>query len=108
MKYINIDGRSSIKVHGIEGSNKQKSRRLEDIRRRLTEYTEELYNRENQPNNIATEDKEEVEEVYLRPVLLETEIEKAMKEQKALGEDDIAVEMLRILEKKVSTETYTD
>ena len=36
----------------------------------------------------------------MRPVLLETEIEKAMKEQKALGEDDIAVEMLRILEKK--------
>ena len=70
-----------MKVHETEGRDEQKSRRPEDIRWRLTEHIEELHDRESWLKDIAIENEEEVEEVYLRPVLLETDIEKAIKEK---------------------------
>jgi hypothetical protein len=64
-------------------------------------YVEELYDRANRPENLNVELEEEVVDDHKGAHILRSEVEKAikeMKDKKAIGDDDVLVEALRLLE----------
>ena len=73
----------------------------EKIRNRWKEYIELLYNKESKPSEDEMEvELEEVESGSLGPEVLESEIEKSikqMKDRKAVSVDDIPEEMSKAL-----------
>ena len=94
------DKRTSWKVQEIEGKNGQKLTRPEDIRRRIIEYVEELYDTQNKPE-VELEEEIDVEEDFIGPYLLDSEIERAMKDLKdgkSPGQDEIPAEFIKNLE----------
>ena len=98
---IRGEQRNSWKVWEVEGRNGQNLTRPADIRERFIEYVEELYNKESKPN-IELEERE-VEDDYLGPQLLESEIERAIKELKngkSPGQDEMPAEFLKNLDGK--------
>jgi len=73
----------------------------EKINQRWKEYIEELYNKEERPENIDMEEEAEVEEDQLGPDILESEILQAIQDLKigkAEGEDGIPAELLKALQ----------
>jgi hypothetical protein len=63
-------------------------------------YVAELYDRANRPENLNVEPEDEVGADHKGPHILHSEVEKAIKEmrdKKATGDDDIPVEVLKLL-----------
>ena len=63
-------------------------------------YITELYDRPNRPENLEIEPKEEVDTDEKGPHVLQSEVEKAIKEirnRKATGDDDIPGDVLKLL-----------
>ena len=99
-KQICEDKRTSWKVQEIEGKNGQKLTRPEDIRSRFIEYVEELYDKQNKPD-VELEEETDIEDDFLGPCLLDSEIERAMKDLKngkSPGQDEIPAEFLKNLD----------
>ena len=96
-KQICEDKRTSWKVQEIEGKNGQKLTRAEDIRSRFIEYVEELYDTQNKPD-VELEEEIDIEDDFLGPCLLDSEIERAMKDLKNgkfPGQDEIPANFLK-------------
>ena len=99
-KQIREEKRNSQRVQEIEGRNGQKLTRPEDIRNRFIEYVEELYDKQNKPD-IIIEEENDVGEDFLGPQLIESEIERAIKDlknDKSPGQDEIPAEFLKNLD----------
>lgn len=79
----------------IEGRNGEKIKRPVDIRKRWIEYIEELYDKEDKPDNIEIEREDEVDDDAIGPDLLDSEIEMSIRELKngkTPGPDEIPAE----------------
>jgi hypothetical protein len=64
------------------------------------EYVTELYDRANQPEHLEVEPEAEVDEDEKGPYILQSEVEKAIKEirdKKATGDDDVPGDVLKLL-----------
>ena len=81
----------------------------EEVRERWRQYIESLYDRDGKPKieDLQVEEREEVDEEEIGPQVLKSEILLAiseMKEGKAVGVDEIPVEMLKSLGEKAMQE----
>ena len=91
-----------IQSIGIEDSQ---GNRIVDQRQVLKigeNYITELYDRPNRPETLEVEPEEEVDTDEKGPHILQSEVEKAIKEmgnRKATGEDDIPGDVLKLLGK---------
>ena len=75
----------------------------DEIKQRWKEYIEELYNKEEKPEEIEMEEEAEVEKDKIGPDILTSEIVRAiqdLKTGKAEGEDGIPAELLKALQGK--------
>jgi hypothetical protein len=91
--------------HGIQnmGIKDSQVNMITDQRRVLQiweKYITELYDRANQPEHLEVEPEAEVDEDEKRPYILQSEVEKAIKEmrdKKATGDDDVPGDVLKLL-----------
>jgi hypothetical protein len=63
-------------------------------------YITELYDRANRPEHLDVEPENEVDEDQKGPYILQSEVEKAIKEmrdKKATGDDDVPGDVLKLL-----------
>jgi hypothetical protein len=70
----------------------------------LENYITELYDRANRPEHLEVEREAEVEEDEEGPNILQSEVEKAIKEmrdKKATGDEDVSEDILKLWEKMV-------
>jgi len=89
-----------IQDTGIE--NSQGTRRVEQtqVLKIWENYITQLYDRPNRPETLEVEPEEEVDTEEKAPYILQSEVEKAIKEmsnKKATGHDDVPGDVLKIL-----------
>jgi hypothetical protein len=92
---------NGIRTVGIEESHGNMIVDQKQVLKIWEIYVEELYDRANRPENLNVEPEEVVDEDHKGPHILRSEVEKAikeMKDKKAIGDDDVPVEALRLLE----------
>ena len=100
VKENNRKKRRGLRSIAIEGKNGEKLKNPEDVRKRLMEHIEDLYDKKNKPSDIEIEEEEEIDDDDIGPDLLDREINSAIKElknNKAPGPDDIPAEFLKSL-----------
>ncbi|PNF17035.1 hypothetical protein B7P43_G00839, partial [Cryptotermes secundus] len=91
--------------HGIQnvGIEDSQGNRIVDQRQVLKiweNYISELYDRPNRPETLEVEPEEEVDTDEKGPYILQSEVEKAIKEMrkgKATGDDDVPGDVLKLL-----------
>ena len=74
--------------------------KAEGVKERWKQYIEDLYAKDEKPNEIRLEVEGEVDRDRLGPVLLEPEIKQAvnqLKDKKSEGTDEIPSEMIKVL-----------
>ena len=79
------------------------------IKKRWKEYIEELCGKDTKPSSINLENEQEVESDDVRPEMLDSEIDRVlhdMKGNKAMGIDEIPVELLKHLGEKGKRDFY--
>ena len=99
-KELGWNGTQGIQSIGTEDSQ---GNRIVNQRQVLTiweNYITELYDRPNRPETLEVEPEEEVDTNEKCPHILQSEVEKAIKEmrnRKATGDDDIPGDVLKLL-----------
>jgi hypothetical protein len=97
---------NGIQTVGIENSQGNVIVDKKQVLKMWEIYVEELYDRDNRPENLNVEPEEEVDEDHKGLHILRSEVEKVIKEmrdKKATGDDDEPVEALKLLGMMVST-----
>jgi hypothetical protein len=106
LMYINIKKLGWKENHGIQNIGIDDSQENKTIDQRgvlqiRENYITELYDRANQPEHLEVEPEAEVHEDKKWPYILQSEVEKAIKEmrdKKATGDDDVPGDVLKFLE----------
>ena len=85
---------------GIEDSQGNRIVELNQVLEMWENYPTELYNLPNWPETLDVEPEEEVDTDKKGPYILQSEVEKTIKEmrnKKATGDDDIPADVLKLL-----------
>jgi hypothetical protein len=99
-KELNWKDNNGIRTVGFEDSQGNIIVDQKQVLKIWESFVAELYDRANRPENLNVEPEEEVVADHKGPHILRSEVEKAIKEmrdKKATGDDDVPVEVLKLL-----------